>query len=132
MEIFGGSSESNALATVSPTPPKQKQTDDILSLFGANASAPVSERSGPPTIAANPLLATSVQETAIASPTQPQAYPAYDRNGLKITLTPQTSPAHPGMVNVMARFQVSGGKAASAMNFQAAVPKVSNECRRFV
>jgi len=42
---------------------------------------------------------------------------------MKITLTPQVSAAKPGVVNILARFQVSGGNAATAMNFQAAVPR---------
>jgi AP-1 complex subunit gamma-1 len=43
---------------------------------------------------------------------------------LKITLTPQTSAARPGLVNILARFQVSGANPANGVNFQAAVPKV--------
>jgi hypothetical protein len=46
---------------------------------------------------------------------------------LKVTLTPQTSAARPGVVNILARFQVSGTNPAIALNFQAAVPKVVSE-----
>ena len=52
------------------------------------------------------------------------AYTAYEKNELKVTLTPQTSPNRPGIVNVLARFQVTGQNAAAGLSFQVAVPKV--------
>ena len=52
------------------------------------------------------------------------AYPAYDKNELRISLTPQTSAQKPGVVNILARFQVTGSTPATGINFQAAVPKV--------
>jgi len=51
------------------------------------------------------------------------AYTAYEKNELKVTLTPQTSPNRPGIVNVLARFQVTGQNAATGLSFQVAVPK---------
>jgi len=51
------------------------------------------------------------------------AYTAYEKNELKVTLTPQTSPNRPGIVNVLARFQVTGQNAAAGLSFQVAVPK---------
>lgn len=61
-----------------------------------------------------------------AQPAQPRltAYPAYDKNELRIMLTPQVP--KPGVVNILARFQVSGSTAVTGLNFQAAVPKVSS------
>lgn len=61
-----------------------------------------------------------------AQPAAPRltAYPAYDKNELRISLTPQTSALRPGVVNILARFQVIGNTPATALNFQAAVPKV--------
>lgn len=79
------------------------------------------------------LFGTSQPIAAVAAPApvpQPAAapqltsYTAYQKNNLQITLTPQTSAARPGIVNILARFQVSGPGPASAVNFQAAVPKV--------
>jgi len=52
------------------------------------------------------------------------AYTAYEKNDLKITLTPQTSVAKPGIVMVLAKFTVQNSSGASGINFQAAVPKV--------
>jgi len=78
-----------------------------------------------------PLLQTQSQPTPTPQPAQPPAaprltsYTAYAKNELKITLTPQTSASRPGVVNIMARFQVTGSNAASGLNFQAAVPKVN-------
>ena len=43
---------------------------------------------------------------------------------MKITLTPQTSPQRPGVVNILARFQVVGMSGVTGLTFQAAVPKV--------
>lgn len=77
------------------------------------------------------LLETQAPPVPAPQPTQPPAaprltsYTAYTKNELKITLTPQTSAARPGVVNIMARFQVTGSNVASGLNFQAAVPKAS-------
>jgi len=54
------------------------------------------------------------------------AYTAYEKNDLKITLTPQTSAAKPGIVMVLAKFTVQNSSGASGISFQAAVPKVSS------
>ena len=43
-----------------------------------------------------------------------------------ISLTPQRSAAQPGVVEILARFQVKGSVAATNLNFQVAVPKVSS------
>ncbi|KAL0953617.1 hypothetical protein HGRIS_004824 [Hohenbuehelia grisea] len=137
-EIFGSTASD---APASAAAPSQKNTiDDILGLFGstpaaaAPASAPVSS---PPNYASTPanqdVFSTLAAQTppvsaAPAAPSQPAAprltsYPAYEKNEMKITLTPQTSAARPGTVNILARFQVTGSNAATGMNFQAAVPK---------
>jgi len=50
-------------------------------------------------------------------------YTAYEKNELKVTLTPQTNPNRPGIVNVLARFQAMGQNAISGLSFQVAVPK---------
>jgi AP-1 complex subunit gamma-1 len=54
---------------------------------------------------------------------QLQSYPAYEKNGLKITLTPKTSPAQAGVVQILARF--TSTQSIENVNFQVAVPKVS-------
>jgi AP-1 complex subunit gamma-1 len=59
-------------------------------------------------------------------PPTPTALTCYEKNGVKITLTPQTSRQHPGLVSITARFQVTGGDTATSLSFQAAVPKVSS------
>jgi len=63
------------------------------------------------------------------APQQPQlqSYPAYEKNGLKITLTPKTSPAQAGVVQILARFTSS--QSVENVNFQVAVPKVSSFSR---
>ena len=104
--------------------------DDILGLFGtpSQTSAPA------PVIPSTPLASSTFLPTPAtvapshsAPPTSQQkltTYPAYEKNGLKITLTPQTSAARPGVVMILARFQVTGVETATGLSFQAAVPKV--------
>lgn len=107
----------------------QKSTvDDILGLFGN--SAPASSPAPPPAAPAQPppTAAFTLPQTQ-SPPPQPvapklTAYMAYDKNELRISLTPQTSPQRPGVVNILARFQVTGSTPVTGLTFQAAVPKV--------
>jgi len=141
----------DASGSTSPAAPKsQKSTiDDILGLFG-NTSAPattsspspapsggsgldilagLSSTSPPPAQpASNPMSTFSLPQSQSPAPAQPapsrlQSYTAYEKNDLKITLTPQTSAAKPGVVMILARFQVSGSAPVTGIVFQAAVPK---------
>ncbi|KAJ3982008.1 adaptin N terminal region-domain-containing protein [Lentinula detonsa] len=133
----------------SPQKSQQSTIDDILGLFGntpsttpATAAGPppgfMSTSSPPPPMTTDPLsafsISTSQSPAPAPTPTAPAApaplaasrlmsYSAYEKNSLKITLTPQTSPAKPGVVMILARFQVSGGTPATGLSFQAAVPK---------
>ncbi|KAK0488758.1 adaptin N terminal region-domain-containing protein [Armillaria novae-zelandiae] len=135
-EIFGSSGGgSTSSASASPQPTSQRTTiDDILGLFGPSNGTTTSTPAVPSISPA--LVSTSSLFDSPASPPpqvpvpqqQPTAphltsYTAYDRNELKITLTPQTSPTRPGVVLILARFQVTGGNAVSGLTFQAAVPK---------
>ncbi|KAJ3798353.1 adaptin N terminal region-domain-containing protein [Lentinula aff. detonsa] len=136
-------------STASPQKSQQSTIDDILGLFGntpsttpATAAGPppgfMSTSSPPPPMTTDPLsafsISTSQSPAPAPTPTAPAApaplaasrlmsYSAYEKNSLKITLTPQTSPAKPGVVMILARFQVSGGTPATGLSFQAAVPK---------
>lgn len=74
-----------------------------------------------------PQSAFSLPQTQSTPQQQQQrltTYTAYEKNELKVTLTPQTNPNKPGIVNVLARFQVTGQNLASGLSFQVAVPKV--------
>jgi hypothetical protein len=111
MGLFGNSSMS-----ASPAPPPSYATPPNPSAFNMSPSQ------SPPVPSPAPTM-------AMAQPAQPpaprlQSYIAYDKNDLKVTLTPQTSPAKPGLVMILARFQVSGDIPAVGLTFQAAVPKV--------
>lgn len=79
-----------------------------------------------PAVAFPPTQATSPPTPAVPQQKQLPVYTAYDKNDLKITLTPQTSPTKPGVVMILARFQVAGNQVASGISFQAAVPKVNS------
>lgn len=135
-EIFGPSTSISSTASSLPTQPQRSKVDDILNLFGSSGgnlpSAPATPHPSavPPSYTSSSLF-TPTQAQAQSPPTpavaaQPRltSYTAYDKNDIKITLTPQTSAARPGVVMILARFQVSGGESATGLSFQAAVPKV--------
>jgi hypothetical protein len=125
-EIFGGSSSPSSSTVSSPTQAQKSTVDDILGLFGS--SAPTTVSSPTQTLPTNTPSAFSLPQTQSQQP--PAAprltpYSAYDKNELKVTLTPQTVAGRPGVVNILARFQTAGGSAVTGLNFQAAVPKVA-------
>ncbi|GJE90995.1 adaptor protein complex AP-1 gamma subunit [Phanerochaete sordida] len=123
-EIFGSSSAESVPAAAPAAPAPKSTVNDILGLFDSPAPAAAS-----PAPAAAAPSAFSLPQTSTPPPqAQPAApkltsYPAYDKNELRISLTPQTSPQRPGIVNILARFQVTGSTPAVGLNFQAAVPK---------
>ncbi|KAF9563998.1 Adaptor protein complex AP-1 gamma subunit, partial [Agrocybe pediades] len=127
-EIFGSSSSTPTPAA--PVPQRKAAVDDIMGLFGASGiSSPAPQTPFPSAVPpTTPSVFTPAQATSPpTAPAAPQqrltSYPAYDKNDLRITLTPQTSAAKPGIVMILARFQVTGGEAATGLSFQAAVPK---------
>lgn len=133
-EIFGSSSDTPTATTGSAAPAKPRSTvDDILGLFGSTSAPSPAPASPAPT--ASPATTApassmfSLPQSQAPPPQQPQqprltAYTAYEKNELRITLTPQTSAAKPGYVNILARFQITGSSAATGLVFQAAVPRV--------
>ncbi|KAH7885849.1 adaptin N terminal region-domain-containing protein [Phlebopus sp. FC_14] len=140
-EIFGSSTPMSSTTTSSPqlrstvsAPPQKSSVQDILGLFDSSPNlASPSPAPGSSTLPASIFSSPPTQSQASPSQRPPQqqqpttsrltSYTAYDKNGLKITLTPQTSAARPGIMNITARFQVSGSNAVSGLSFQAAVPK---------
>ena len=135
-EIFGSSAPTTSAPAAANPPPSQKSTvDDILGLFGS--TAPAAAATPPPQAAAaaaspvtQPVASSAFSlpqtQTPPPQPAHPKltAYPAYDKNELRISLTPQTNPQRPGVVNILARFHVTGNTPATGLTFQAAVPKV--------
>ncbi|KAG8958949.1 clathrin associated protein complex large subunit [Tulasnella sp. 419] len=137
--IFGSSSETAAAASPNPATSQAQTVNDILGLFGSgpsvNGASPAPSApsyASPISTTSNPLLDLVGATSSPVAP-QPQpvptarppatAYTAYDKNDLKVTLTPQVSAARPGVVNILAKFTSSGSEAVSNVNFQAAVPK---------
>jgi len=127
-EIFGSSS---APAAPSPAQSQKSTVQDILGLFdspAASTSTPVQAQAQPLPVSNGAGSAFSLPQTHTPPPppqlaAQPRltAYPAYDKNELRIMLTPQVP--KPGVVNILARFQMAGNTPATGLNFQAAVPK---------
>ncbi|KIR33759.1 AP-1 complex subunit gamma-1 [Cryptococcus deuterogattii MMRL2647] len=137
-DIFGtGASDIASPGANAPAAPKSAATD-IMSLFNttptATASPPVASSSsaGPaggslfdlvtpsPSTSSAPTVAPA--STSAVKP-QLQSYTAYDKNSLKITLTPKVSPGQPGVVQILARFTTSGTEKIEGVNLQVAVPK---------
>ncbi|KAI5121894.1 hypothetical protein M0805_001098 [Coniferiporia weirii] len=126
-EIFGSGP---SMPTTASAPQSQKSTvNDILTLFGSpapNSPAPTPAPAAA-AAAASPFasMTQSPGPSQMPTPSAPrlQSYPAYDKNELKITLTPQVSSQRAGVVNILARFQVTGTDAVTGINFLAAVPK---------
>lgn len=143
--------QSTAPTTSASPPPKPRNAiDDILGLFPTSTSTPPPNPintavpalggsgngltsptygGGSPMPTPAPQSAFSLPQTQLPPQQPPQqqkltAYTAYEKNELRVTLTPQTSPNRPGIVNVLARFQVTGENVASGLSFQVAVPKV--------
>lgn len=139
-DIFGSSDLTTPASSSTPAAaPPRSAAQDIMSLFDA---APTTTASSPPPPSASPSasLFDMVTTPSAHSPTQsppptrappaaaaPQAsqlqsYTAYEKNGLKITLTPKVSPTQPGVVQILARFTAT--TKLERVNFQVAVPKV--------
>ena len=109
----------------SPPPPVTNPLSSLLSNSSStNSSSPVQSPRMPSLSTATP----AAPPVAAVVKTAPRltAYTAYEKNDLKITLTPQTSAAKPGIVMVLAKFTVQNSSGASGISFQAAVPKVSS------
>ncbi|KAJ6591710.1 adaptin N terminal region-domain-containing protein [Mycena vulgaris] len=127
-DLFGGGSDQST--STSPPQAQRSTVDDIMGLFGPGPSTPAVSPPAALSPTSNPMSAFNLPAAQPPQPPPPQpaaprltAYTAYEKNGLKITLTPQTSPAQPGTVMILARFQVSGATPATGLSFQAAVPK---------
>lgn len=134
MSLFDSAPEMPSSVSSPPTSaqPPRSVHDDIMGLFGPGPTSSPAPAPVPPSN--NIMSAFSLPQTQspVSPPPQPQeatvsrltSYTAYDKNELKITLTPQTSAARPGIVNILAKFQTSG-TSVTGLNFQAAVPKVN-------
>lgn len=136
-DIFGSS---DATPVTSPSAPAlaKSHAQDIMSLFDSSPAtsspaptpAPAASAGGslfdlastpsPPPTTRSPPPAPAAARPPQAP--QLQSYTAYEKNGLKITLTPKVS-AQPGVVQILARF--TSASPVEGVNFQVAVPKVS-------
>lgn len=121
-EIFG----SSPTLPQSPQAGKQKASvNDILGLF--DSPEPSLPKESPSTLvpqSSTPVTHHSNAALPVSTTPRLTSFTVYDKNELKITLTPQVNKSKPGVVNILARFQVTGSNTASGINFQAAVPKV--------
>ena len=131
-EIFGvgGTNQTSTSSPSSPfaSKPQKSTANDILSLFDSPAPSATPPQAAATTVASLFDLASSATPAAPppkpAAPPQLPSYPVYNKNDLVISLTPQSS-TQPGVVDILARFQVKGNITVTNLNFQVAVPKVS-------
>ncbi len=135
-DIFGSNPAPTTSAASQAAPAKSSVTD-IMGLFGNESTpAPASQQVQQSASSALDMLSAMSSSSApkaappasAPAPSRPQlqAYTAYEKNGLKITLTPKASPAQPGMVQILVKFVTTEDVPVENVNFQAAVPKVSN------
>lgn len=133
-DIFGtGSAMPSSSSSAAPSQAPRSAVDDIMGLFGSTDSAAASAPPSNPNSTAADLFSSHLSTPAPApasapapaapASTGPQAYSAYDKNGLKITLTPRASPTQPGVIQILARFNATSGTPIEGVNFQAAVPR---------
>jgi AP-1 complex subunit gamma-1 len=129
-DIFGSSAPSAAApsGTSNGASDTKSKVDDILSLFGPTPTTSSAAPSSSPATTIPAQSAFSLAQTQSPPPPPPAsrliAFTAYEKNGLRITLTPQTSAAKPGYISIQARFQTTGASAVTGLVFQAAVPRV--------
>ncbi|GAA5884309.1 hypothetical protein JCM3774_001512 [Rhodotorula dairenensis] len=138
-DIFGSGDAAPAPAA-SVAPKQSDPVNDIMSLFGSTSLSPQSTGAAPPPTsspsndlfssmatssspaptkaAQSPVFAASASASASSGP---QAHEAYNRNGLRITLTPVRDHNNRAVVNILAKFTAE--RPVSNVNFQAAVPK---------
>lgn len=136
-DIFGSSDATPVTSPSAPAPAKS-HAQDIMSLFDSSPATSSPAPTPAPAAAAGgslfdlastpsppPTTRSPPPAPAAARPPQApqlQSYTAYEKNGLKITLTPKVS-AQPGVVQILARF--TSASPVESVNFQVAVPKVS-------
>lgn len=139
-DIFGTGASDIASPGANTAAAPKSAASDIMSLFNtapaATASPPVASSSsaGPAGGSLFDLVTPSPSTSSAPTPApastsavkpQLQTYTAYDKDSLKITLTPKVSPAQPGVVQILARFTTSGTEKIEGVNLQVAVPKVN-------
>ncbi|KAJ3333282.1 clathrin associated protein complex large subunit [Blyttiomyces sp. JEL0837] len=124
MDLFGGSMGMSSGSAITPaaTAAAPKGGADLLGdlfggggLGGGGASVPAAK---PAVVASNPMddLFGGLSGAASA-----KAYPAYEKNGLRVSLVP-TREMNGAALSVVARFE-SSGSVVSGLSFQVAVPK---------
>ncbi|CAO1619637.1 unnamed protein product [Sympodiomycopsis kandeliae] len=146
-DIFGGGGETPSTSGTTsssskPTTTTTTSANDILDLFGnasvsessSSTAAPSSSSSG---LGDLDIFGSSSTPSNVTSPTPSAAkpspspsssssairpYTAYEKHGLKITLTPRPNPSRPEIINILAEFH-SSGPTITDVSLQAAVPK---------
>ncbi|KWU44614.1 AP-1 complex subunit gamma-1 [Rhodotorula sp. JG-1b] len=109
MSLFSSTSLSQSTGPAAPAP--ASASNDFFSMMGTSSSP----------AAPTPAAPTPAPAAPAAAASGPQAHEAYNRNGLRITLTPVRDANNRMVVNILAKFEAT--QPTSSVNFQAAVPK---------
>ncbi|BGP02959.1 AP-1 complex subunit gamma-1 [Rhodotorula toruloides ATCC 204091] len=131
-DIFGNGDSTPASAAPQATAPASSGVNDIMSLFGSTSLSPqptgASASSATPSASSDLFSAMSTTPAAPSpapaaspAPSGPTAHEAYNRNGLRITLTAVRDSNNRNVANILAKF--TSTQLVSGVNFQAAVPK---------
>lgn len=133
-DIFGSGPAAPSSSTSSaPAPAPTSAHADIMSLFGGASSTPSaapapassSSMSGLDSLSFNSQpSAPPPKSAAPQAPAPPTAFTAYDKHGLRVTLTPRASPTQAGVIQILAKFTATESQTIEGVNFQAAVPRV--------
>lgn len=138
-DIFGTSNDelSATTAPAASAPAPKSNFNDILGLFDSATSLSAQPTGGSSLYSSSSpsgdlfsSLSSTPGVTSPPVPQPPQAYDVYNKDGLKITLTPVRDATKPLVVNILAKF--TSTQSVSAVNFQAAVPKVPDSLSCFV
>lgn len=126
MDLFGSASVSGggsgaASASASGSASGNNGLGD-LDIFGSSSGSMSSMSTStpapkPPTPAPAPTPSSSSSSSAL------RPYTAYEKQGLKITLTPKPNPNRPDIINILAEFTSTATADITNVSLQAAVPK---------
>ncbi|KAJ2713942.1 clathrin associated protein complex large subunit [Coemansia spiralis] len=104
-----------------PPPPPSKPTESVADLLGSMTLSPLSESSG--VLSPSGGVAATFSDNGATVAGLDKEYEVYNKNGLRITMTPSKKPQAPTVVDLQAEFYNDGDGAMSGLNFLVAVPK---------
>lgn len=125
LDLFGNASVSGGgapAAAMSPPPPSSSTSGLAdMDIFGGGAGAGTSASASKAAPAAPAAMTSPPPQQPPSSSSAIRPYTAYDKQGLKVTLTPKPNPSRPEIINILAEYTSSAD--IENLSLQAAVPK---------